>query len=327
MAVVGPGGAEPSGAEPANYEQDWQPVQQIGAAQQADDQPAAPQRPAEGSYEALAAFSGPVGTEMPGAGLHNDAKDQQPVQEPGSPAKDAPDRPGAHSTPGDGSQVQSEGVQAGMLKQEQPLLPQQAENAPAAEFPAHSTEPALPFHPEQSLQDLQHAADDKLMHDADHDAGTTQGMHAEAPDEPMTKSAQMPGSGGGRVQSVEPTASHEEPAGLADAEPQQSLPQQRGQPQSAPAVRTLDDIMSQFEGPPQPLSHPSSSPSPHQKPHTPVNGIPRQAQMHQEGAGGHDGQVHAGRDQEMPDAVEAATPPQAVAALPDGALLQGKVQP
>ena len=58
--------------------------------------------------------------------------------------------------------MQYEAMQAGVLEQEQPLLPQQAAGAPAAEFPAHSTVSALPFHPGQSLQEVQHAADDKV---------------------------------------------------------------------------------------------------------------------------------------------------------------------
>ena len=168
----------------------------------------------------------------------------------------------------------------------------------------------------------------KLMHDAEEMAGTTPGMRAETPDEQMAEVAKLPEGGRKHMQSIEPGASHQQPPGQIIAEPQQSQPQQTVQPQSAPAVRTLDDIMSQFEGLPQQPMQSSSSPTARQKPHTSASGIPRQAQMHQEGAGGHDGQVHAahaGQDQEMPDAMEAGMPPQTAAETPNGTLLQGKV--
>ncbi len=128
-ALTGPEVLDADLKEPAHHEP---PMQQHPV-------PCPPQAPAAGLYEALAAFGSPVGTEMPGAGLHHDAQDQQPVQETGDHALAQPAHPGADSTHSDYSQVKSEAMQAGMLKQEQP---EQAVDAPAAEFPAHNTEPA-----------------------------------------------------------------------------------------------------------------------------------------------------------------------------------------
>ena len=264
-----------------------------------------------------------MGTEMPGAGLHHDAKDQQPVQEPGEDALAQSAHPGADSTQGDDSQMKSEAVQAGMLKQEQP---EQAVDAPAAQFPAHSTEPALPFHPEQSLQEVQHAADDQMMQDAEGKAGIAQGMHAERPDEEMTEAAQMLEGGRTDTQSEGPSTTYQQSAGLGAPGQQQGAPQQARQPQPAPAVRTLDDIMSQFEGMPQAPMHPFSAPVARREGHTEASGSPMQA--HQHSAGGHAVQMraaHAGQDQDMPDVIEAGTPSQAVAETPDEVPLQSKV--
>lgn len=314
-AAEGPDISDTGLKERAHYEQ---PMQQQSV-------PRPPQAPAAGSYEALAAFSSPVGTEMPGAGLHHDAKDQQPVQESDQDAPAQPAHPEAGSSQGDHSQVKSEAMQAGMLNQEQP---EQAVDAPAAEFAAHSTEPALPFHPEQSLQEVQHAADDKMMQDADGKAGSVEGTHSERPDEQMTEAAQVPDGGKAYAQNEGSSPRHQQPAGLGVPGQQQGAPQQARQPQSAPAVRTLDDIMSQFEGMPQAPMHPFSAPIARREGHTEASGSPVQAQAHQHSAGGHVGQVHAAhadQDQEMPDAIEGGTPPQPVSETPNESLLQSKV--
>ncbi len=247
------------------------------------------------------------------------------MQEPDKDALAQPTHPAADSMQGDDSQLKSEAVQAGMLKQEQP---EQAADAPAAEFPAHSTEPALPFHPEQSLQEVQHAADDQMMHDANENIGSAQGTHAEMAEEKMAQAAQVPKGGRAVGQSEGPSARYQQPAGLGVSGQQQGGPQQTRQPQSAPAVRTLDDIMSQFEGMPQAPMHPFSAPMARREGYTEPSVSPVQAQARQHSAGRHAVQAHAahaGQDQDMPDATEAGTPSQPVAETPDGTLLQSKV--
>ena len=249
------------------------------------------------------------------------------MQEHGDHALQQPELPEADGTPGKHSQLQSESMTAGMFKQEQPLLPQQAADAPAAEFAAHSTESALPFYPEQSLQEAQHAADDKMTHDANGETGSVLGMPAE-PTEEKTEASQVP-EGGAHMQSREPGAHDQHSAGQGIKGTQQSMPEQMEQAQPAPAVCTLDDIMSQFEGLPQPPTRSFSAPKARQEPHAGASGSPMQAQAHQESAGGHDAQVHAAhaaaQDQDIPDAMEAGTPEQPVAEMPSGFPLQGKV--
>lgn len=247
------------------------------------------------------------------------------MQERNDHALRQPELPGADGTQGEHTQLESEAMKAGTLKQEQLSLPQQAADAPAAEFAAHSTEPALPFHPEQSLQEAQHAADEKMMHDANGETGSMPDMPAEPPKQEMTEAPQVPEGG---TQSGEPGARHQHSAGQG-IRGLQTMPQQMEQTQPAAAVRTLDDIMSQFEGLPQPPTQSFSAPNARQEPPAGASRSPMQAQAHQESAGGNDMQAHAAhaaQDQDMPDAMEAGTPQQPVAEMPNGTLLQGKVQ-
>ena len=210
----------------------------------------------------------------------------------------------------------------------------QAADAPAVEFPPHSTEPELPFHPEQSLQEAQHAADEKLMHDARASAGSAQDLHAEAPDEVMAEATHAPEHGSTHAQIGEPSDEHPSPAKGDATEMQQRPPQQMRLPQSVPAVRTLDDIMSQFEGVAQPLQQAFSPPAARQERQTLVGESPRQEHAPQADAAGHRGHsghsrqmqgADAGQDLDMVDAAEAGTPQQAAAEMSNETPLQGKV--
>lgn len=339
-AFTGPVGAELSGAGLHEDAQDQQPVHDSHTTAP-PHQPAAhedaAQAPQEGSYEALAAFTGPVAAEMTGAGLHDDAQGQQPTHEQGKLPHNHyhqrdPSHATAHPAQADQSEVELEAMQADAVHQGQSTASQQDMSAPAAEFSAHSTATALPFHPEQSLQQAQEAADIKLMHDADEAAGAMQDMRPEKPDQETTDAAQMHEHSG-----LDP-AGHEAFTRQAIARAQQERHQQTGQPQSVPAVRTLDDIMSQFESPAVPHVQsltpsvaPQMQPQPdagtaHHSTHT-----PKQAQRYQPGSGGHaehDGQTqtaHASQDQHMTDLQQADMPPKTPIEMPDGGLLQSKV--
>ena len=131
------------------------------------------------------------------------------------------------------------------------------------------------------------------MHNTDENAGTAAGMRAETPEEEMTAAAEMPEGGRVNAQSEEPSAWYQQSEELAIRGHQQGAPQQTRQPQTAPAVRTLDDIMSQFEGMPQPPMHPFSAPIARWEGPTEASASPVQAQANQHSAGGHAVQVHA----------------------------------
>jgi len=340
-AFTGPVGAELSGAGLREDAQDQQPVHDSHTTapphQPAAHQDAA-QAPQEASYEALAAFTGPVAAEMTGAGLHDDAQGQQPIHEQGKLPHNHdnqrdPPHATAHPAQADQSEVELVAMQADAVHEGQSTASQQDMSAPAAEFSAHSTATALPFHPEQSLQQAQEAADIKLMHDADGDAGAIQEMRPEKPDQEMTDAPQM------HEQSGLDPAGHEAFARQAIARAQQERHQQTGQPQSAPAVRTLDDIMSQFEGPAVPHVQsltPSEAPQMQRQPdagtaHQSAQ-APKQSQPYQPESGGHaedDGQTqtaHASQDQHMADVQQADMPPKTPTEMPDSGLLQSKVR-
>ena len=336
-AFTGPVGAELSGAGLHEDAQDQQPVHDSHTTAP-PHQPAAhedaAQAPQEGSYEALAAFTGPVAAEMTGAGLHEDAQDQQPTHEQrmllhNHDNRRDPSHATAHRAQADQSEVELEAMQADAVHQGQSTASQQDMSAPAAEFSAHSTATALPFHPEQSLQQAQEAADIKLMHDADEAAGAMQDMRPEKPDQETTDAPQM------HEQSRPDPAGHEAFTRQAIARAEQERHQQTEQPQSAPVVRTLDDIMSQFEGPAEPRIQFSTAPQMQRQPdagaaHASAQ-TPKQAQSYQPASGGpaeHDGQTqiaHASQDQRMADVQQADMPPKTPTETPDGGLLQSKV--
>ena len=109
-ALEGPGGPGQQFAELPEHVQGQQLVPQPHPAPQAGAHESAHAAPPEGSYEALAAFSSPVGTELPGAGLHHDAQDQQPTHQPDASSPGDSAHAEVHSAEGDRSQVSSEAM-------------------------------------------------------------------------------------------------------------------------------------------------------------------------------------------------------------------------
>ena len=272
----------------------------------------AAQAPEVASYEELATFTSPVGAEMPATGQLKAAQDHQPTREPhavpvGTSVHEhaaAPDQNAVTAVYGgdshDGHKQQEAQHQGQVSASEEGL------NAPATHAPAE-----LPFHPEQSLQEVQQAADGQLVHDADERTGRAQRAAAEAPDVIMGEAAHVSERENVRV----------DQAGARLAPGHGTPQQQNGRTPSAPAVRTLDDIMAQFEGPalPRPDAQlPAAAPAVPAQQHTENSLAPHAEPSHP---------VHDAQDVHMADADQPELAQKgSVEATPEGATLQGKVR-
>ena len=281
----------------------------------------AAQAPEVASYEELAAFTSPVAAEMPGTGQLTAAQDDQPTHEPHAvplgtsvhehaAAADQNAVTAAHGGDSHIGQSQPESAHRQQEPQQEPQHQGQASaleeglNAPASHAPAD-----LPFHPEQSLQEVQQAADDQLMHDADERTGNAQRAVAEAPDMTLGEAANMSEREGVRVDQTG-----------ARSAPGNGTPQRDGRAPSAPAVRTLDDIMAQFEGPALPSlgnQLPAAIPAVPAQQHAEYSLAQHAEQAHP---------LHNAQDVHMADAEQPELAQKgSIEATPEGATPQGKV--